>query len=203
MTSSHNGSVQKGLSTTILNLAAGGTRQIEVPSGQYTIRLFVWNSLSNDIILSNTRTVPMGLWPEDDSSLLRVAVGLTDCSGQEFSLAASAGEETVYAIQRSVPENGVYEMLIPRASVAVEPDRAEYAWDSPLTVMVNGSKRVIKAQKEKAAEYLKARAKETEPAMKVPGSASDEVETEEAAMKAYAKEMAELAMNAGPNNGMY
>ena len=145
VTSSHNGSVQKGLSTKILNLAAGGTRQIEVPSGQYTIRLFVWNSLSNDMILSNTRTVPMGLWPEDDSSLLRVAVGLTDCSGQEFSLAASAGEETVYAIQRSVPENGVYEMLIPRASVAVEPDRAEYAWDSPLTVMVNGSKRVIKA----------------------------------------------------------
>lgn len=64
-------------------------------------------------------------------------------------------------------------------------------------------KRVIKAQKEKAAEYLKARAKETEPALKVPGSASDQVETEEAAMKAYAKEMAELAMNAGPNNGMY
>ena len=39
--------------------------------------------------------------------------------------------------------------------------------------------------------------------MKVPGGASDEVEAEEAAMKAYAKEMAELAMNADPNNGMY
>ena len=145
VTSSHNGSVQKGLSTTMLNLAAGGTRQIEVPSGQYTTRLFVWNSLSSNLILSNTRTVPMGLWPEDDSSLLRLAIGLTDDSGQEFSLAASAGEETVYAIQRTVPENGVYEMAIPRSSVAAEPEKAEYAWDRPLTVMVNGSKRVIEA----------------------------------------------------------
>ena len=143
--SSERGGAQKGLSTARLDLAGGGTRQIEVPSGQYTTRLFVWSSLSNDMILSNTRTVPVGLWPEDDSSLLRLAVGLTDYSGQEFSLAASVGEETVYAIQRSVPESGVYEMTIPCASVATEPERAEYAWDTPLTVMVNGSKRVIEA----------------------------------------------------------
>lgn len=64
-------------------------------------------------------------------------------------------------------------------------------------------KRVIKAQKEKAAEYLKARAKETEPAAKVEGGTADDVMDEAEKLKALAKEIAGMAAGRTPENGMY
>lgn len=64
-------------------------------------------------------------------------------------------------------------------------------------------KTVVKAQREKGAQFMQSRKGEVSQSAGVLGGASDGHEKEQAEMAAYAKEMAAYAKKAGGGTGMY
>ena len=64
-------------------------------------------------------------------------------------------------------------------------------------------KRIIRAQREKGEEFLKAREREVQPVKNVPGGGAEEQENEKAMMDAMAKEIAGYAHDVGRSGGMY
>lgn len=64
-------------------------------------------------------------------------------------------------------------------------------------------KRIIRAQREKGEEFLKAREREVQPVKNVPGGGAEEQENEKTMMDAMAKEIAGYAHDVGRSGGMY
>ena len=64
-------------------------------------------------------------------------------------------------------------------------------------------KRIIRAQREKGEEFLKAREREVQPVKNVPGGGAEEQENEKTMMDAMAREIAGYAHDAGRSGGMY
>ncbi|MDD6188733.1 MAG: S8 family serine peptidase [Clostridiales bacterium] len=136
----YSGRVMNGLKTSALTIPEGKTVTVKNSLSENSARLFVWNSMEDNTIVSNARIIG-GAGQEESGSeeLLLFSVDLPESEGKYFSLLVRDAEnKVVYAVQDKRPESGVYDILVPMESVTEMPEWATTC-ERVLPAMIDGT----------------------------------------------------------------
>lgn len=180
----YNNKEMKSLNTNELSLLSGRTAEVKSGLSNYSDKYFIWRSLEDNTVVSNSRVINKEEKPEEETD--RQLVLSVDLSGHTdrkyFSLAVYSPEGAIiYAVQDKMPESSVYNLSVPYDKAVENPD-IENLCSISVKIQLNGQETTIPAEahtfEEKVVSPTKTEEGYTEHTCKACGYTFRDAETE-------------------------
>ena len=125
----YNNKEMKSLNTNELSLLSVRTAEVKSGLSNYSDKYFIWRSLEDNTVVSNSRVINKEEKPEEETD--RQLVLSVDLSGHTdrkyFSLAVYSPEGAIiYAVQDKMPESSVYNLSVPYDKAVENPEENGY-----------------------------------------------------------------------------